>query len=339
MNTPILTVLMPVYNAEKYLAEAIDSILQQTFSDFELLILDDGSIDSSIQIINAYTDPRIRLIKNETNLGISATLNKGIEMCSTELIARMDADDISYPGRLQKQYDFFLMNPDCSLLCTWAREITSGKQPFVTEMLNSDFYYYVLTFQCCIYHPTVMYKRSAVMSVGMYNTPYSEDFELWWQLTRRYKVHSLHDVLLDYRLSEESLCRITKKSEYETTQYAQVLRNIHYYTGYNYSLTYNEVECFRFNCMPLLKENSVDAIIQCLDKLAHITNMILKKENVNLIKENIKQAAIEKRASIYNYFSIHLPFRMFSLLLLRTGNIKRLGTYTIRYLSERVKTQ
>ena len=337
MNAPLLTVLMPVYNAEKYLAEAIDSILQQTFSDFELLILDDGSVDSSVKIINSYTDPRIRLFKNERNLGISATLNKGIEMCSTELIARMDADDISYPDRLQKQYEFFLNNPDCSLLSTWAREITSGKQPFVTEMLNSDYHYYALTFQCCIYHPTVMYKRSAVMSVGMYNTPYSEDFELWWQLIRRYKVYSLHEVLLDYRLSEESLCRTTKKSEYEVSQYTQVLRNIHYYTGYDYNLSYNEVECFRFNCMPLLKENSVDAIIQSLNKLAHITNAILKKENVNLIKKNVKQAAIEKRASIYNYFSICLPFSMFFLLLLRTGNIKRLGSYTIRYLSKRVK--
>jgi glycosyltransferase involved in cell wall biosynthesis len=107
MITPLLTVLMPVYNAEQYLPEAIDSILQQTLEDFELLIIDDASVDSSVQIIRNYTDKRIRLIINETNLGISATLNKGIELCCTELIARMDADDLSYPTRLPKHYVYF----------------------------------------------------------------------------------------------------------------------------------------------------------------------------------------------------------------------------------------
>ncbi len=332
MNTPLLTVLMPVYNAEKYLAEAINSILQQTLHDFELLIIDDASVDSSLQIINGYDDPRIRLITNEHNLGISATLNKGIEMCSTELIARMDADDISYPTRLEKQYEFFLNHPDCTLLATWARKITFDKQPFLTEVMNSDYHYYALTFQCCIYHPTVMYKRSSVMSVGMYNTPYSEDFELWWQLTRRFKVASLHEVLLDYRLSEKSLCTVTKKSEYGTAQYAQVVRNIHYYTGYNYKLNYNEVECFRYNCEPLLKEDSVSAVVTCLDKLTYITNQILAKENINFVKQDILQAAAIKRESIFYYFSIHFPFKKFTSLLLRTGNLNHLASYTTKYL-------
>jgi glycosyltransferase involved in cell wall biosynthesis len=332
MNTPLLSVLMPVYNAEKYLAEAINSILQQTLHDFELLIIDDASVDSSLQIINSYNDPRIRLIRNEHNLGISATLNKGIVMCSTELIARMDADDISYPTRLQKQYEFFLNNPDCTLLATWAREITFDRQSFATEVMNSDYHYYALTFQCCIYHPTVMYNRNAVMSVGMYNTPYSEDFELWWQLTRRFKVASLHEVLLDYRLSEKSLCRVTKKAEYETVQFTQVVRNIHYYTGYNYKLNYNEVECFRYNCEPLLKEDSVSAIVTCLDKLTYITNQILAKENINLVKQDILQAAAIKIESIFYYFSIHFPFKKFAFLLLRTGNLKRLASYTTKYL-------
>ncbi len=103
MDKPHLTVLMPVYNAEKFLGEAIESILNQTFTDFEFLIIDDGSTDSTIKIIESYTDSRIRLFKNQENLGISATLNKGIEMASTELIARMDADDISYSSRIQKQ--------------------------------------------------------------------------------------------------------------------------------------------------------------------------------------------------------------------------------------------
>ena len=332
MSIPLLTVLMPVYNAEKYLAEAIDSILQQTLTDFELLIIDDASVDSSVKIINGYNDPRIRLIRNENNLGISATLNRGIEMCSTELIARMDADDISYPTRLEKQYDYFQRNPDCSLLATWAREITPDNQPLSTGKVDSSYHYYVLTFQCCIYHPTVMYKRTEVMNVGMYNTPYSEDFELWWQLSRRYKVASLNEVLLDYRLSDESLCRVTKKTEYETAQYNQVLRNIHYYTGYDYVINYNEVECLRYNCEPLLKEDSVDAVVECLDKLTYISSAILAKENINRVKQDIEGAAKIKRESIFYYFSIHFPFQKFASLLVRTGNWKRLGSHSLKQL-------
>jgi len=329
---PLVTVLMPVYNAEKYLKEAIDSILQQTFTSFELLIIDDASSDSSLQIINGYNDPRIRIIRNEVNKGISATLNRGIEMCSTKLIARMDADDISYPTRLQKQYDYFQQHPDCSLLATWAREITPGKEEVPTGKINSDHHYYVLAFQCCIYHPTVMYKRDAVMNVGMYNTPYSEDFELWWQLSRRYKIACINEVLLDYRLSDESLCRVTRKSEYETAQYAQVLRNIHFYTGYEYTINYNEVECMRYNCEPLLNEDSVDAVVACLDKLNFISNAILRKENINRIKQHIKEAARIKRESIFYYFSIHFSYQKFASLLLRTGNWKRLGSHSLRQL-------
>ena len=118
MQKPLVTVLMPVYNGEKYLREAMDSILKQTLTNFEFLIIDDGSKDSSVKIINSYNDPRIKLVKNEINLGISKTLNRGIELASAELIARMDADDISYPSRLQKQYDYFTNNPECALLST-----------------------------------------------------------------------------------------------------------------------------------------------------------------------------------------------------------------------------
>ena len=141
MKTPALTVLMPVYNTEKYLKEAVDSILQQSFPDFEFLIIDDSSTDSSAEIIAAYRDPRIRVLKNEKNMGMSATLNKGIEMCRTELIARMDADDISYPERLEKQFRFFESNPECALLYTWAQEITTQKVPVGVEEYVPEYFY------------------------------------------------------------------------------------------------------------------------------------------------------------------------------------------------------
>ncbi len=147
MPKPLVTVLMPVFNAEKYLREAIESILNQTLIEFEFLIIDDGSSDNSISIIRSYSDSRIRFIQNEHNLGISKTLNRGIELASAELIARMDADDISYPQRLQKQYDYINNNEDCALLSTWTRMITEDKQHVRTEKYKSCFYYYNTEFR------------------------------------------------------------------------------------------------------------------------------------------------------------------------------------------------
>src|SRR5437867_1168505 len=145
---PVLTVLMPVYNASKHLREAIESILGQTFTDFEFLIIDDGSTDNSIEIIRSYNDPRIRFLVNEHNLGISATLNKGIELSSTELIARMDADDLSYPDRLQQQYDYFQQYPETVMLSTSVRIIGADNSP--VEDIAVDQYYncYNLNFIC-----------------------------------------------------------------------------------------------------------------------------------------------------------------------------------------------
>jgi glycosyltransferase involved in cell wall biosynthesis len=105
-----ISILMPVYNGEKYLREAIDSILNQTFTDFEFLIVDDGSTDNSVEIINSYQNSRINLVKNDKNEGLVYTLNRGLSLAKGEYIARMDCDDISLPERLKKQIDFLDSN-------------------------------------------------------------------------------------------------------------------------------------------------------------------------------------------------------------------------------------
>lgn len=107
LNNPLISVLMPAYNAEKYIKEAIESILNQTFSNFEFIIIDDGSIDATEEIIKSFKDSRIVYIKNEKNLGLIKTLNKGISIARGEFIARMDSDDISMPQRFELQLDVF----------------------------------------------------------------------------------------------------------------------------------------------------------------------------------------------------------------------------------------
>ncbi|SIR44433.1 Glycosyl transferase family 2 [Pontibacter lucknowensis] len=304
---PKLTVLMPVYNAGKFLAAAVDSILQQTFREFEFIIIDDGSTDDSVAIIKSYDDPRIRLYLNKDNIGITATLNKGIGLASTSLIARMDADDISYPDRLQVQYSYMLANPDCALVSSMVRVIGEDGRFIRQDKMRSEHVYYNLTFICWLYHPTVMYRKEAVQEVGLYTATYSEDFELFWQLTRKYSFHNLPEVLLDYRVTDQSLHQVLKKVEYESAQQQQVLRNLRYFAGGHYTIPSSFIQCYRHNFEPLIAEQDLRRWISCIRELDYITQCILEKLNPNLEEESVKLAARYKREFIISALIQHLP--------------------------------
>jgi len=312
---PLVTVLMPVYNADQFVGEAIDSILNQTLNDFELLIINDASTDKSLSIIKSYRDSRIRLINNENNLGISATLNKGIHFSGTELIARMDADDISHPTRLQKQYDFFLYHPECALLSSWVNVVSEDREYIHTEKFRSKYYYYNMTFDCWIYHPTVMYKKSAVLNVGAYSSPYSEDFDLFWHMMRKYKIDNIEEVLLDYRITSQSLHQVTKKVEYDQALHRQTLRNIKHYAGRDFYISYEEIQCLQFKLDPILKLNSINAILNAFKKLAIITREILNCANPNLDKKAVYEASYHRKRYIRNKLLTKLS--TFNNLILR----------------------
>ena len=201
---PRVTVIMPVYNRERYLGEAIESILGQTLADFELLIIDDGSTDGSREIARAYTDARIRLVVNETNLGQPATRNKAIQLARGVYIAMLDSDDTPYPQRLARQVAFLERNPDCTLVGSWKSAMdargralpVSGRRP-----VRADAVCAWALFRCPIIHPSVM-ARAAVLR----DNPYCErfligaDFELFVRLLANgYKLANVPEVLVRYR--------------------------------------------------------------------------------------------------------------------------------------------
>jgi glycosyltransferase involved in cell wall biosynthesis len=295
MVTPKMTVLMPVYNAESFLREAIESILNQTFQEFEFLIIDDGSTDRSREIVRSYDDPRIRFVVNEKNLGISETLNKGIRLSTCELIARMDADDISNPFRLRKQYDYMLAHPHCALLSTWARVISHDNKFVRLERYRSQYYHYNLTFECWMYHPTVIFRRQPVTEVGMYSMPYSEDYDLFWKLSTRFEIGNLAEPLVSYRLSPTSLNTVLRKKEYDIANEENVLRNIRYYMGENFSVSKPVLECLRHNFRPILETNDLDAAIESLQVLGAITERIIARKGVNGDEKTIREAYFFKR--------------------------------------------
>lgn len=201
---PEISVVMPVYNASQYLAEAIESIVSQTFTDWELIIIDDGSTDDSKLIIKRYaqSDKRIRYYKNEQNMGVIRTLNKGINLSTGKYIARMDADDISLPTRFDTQYRFLENNADVAMCGTYALLIDEkGNETGRITYLESDEYLRInLLFSPSFIHPSMMI-RTDVLKKNLYDESYkhAEDYELWCRIASNHKVANLPSFLLKYR--------------------------------------------------------------------------------------------------------------------------------------------
>lgn len=323
---------MPVFNAQRFLAEAIESVLNQSFDDFEFLIIDDGSTDRSADIIRSFTDHRIRFIQNEKNLGIMATLNRGIEMASAELIARMDADDICLPTRFERQLAFVNQHPDGVLFSCWAEEVTEDKALFKLERYDPDHYYYNLTFSCWTYHSTLVYKREAVKSVGMYTVPYAEDFELIWQLTRRYRFYAQPEVLLKYRISGQSLSHGKKKKEYDTAFQQQLRRNIDYYhPSPERPIMDWQLQVFGSNAVP--KNINLSMAVACLKTLKDVSKSIQSTSNVNLVENHVIAAARKKRQDTLLLLFAHLGAYKGSRLLLKAKAFPLLWQLLFRRLS------
>lgn len=184
MGAPMISVVMPVYNGEKYLGVAIESILNQTYANFEFIIVNDGSQDGTEIIILSYNDERIVYLKSETNLRIEGTLNKGMRHAVGKYIARMDADDISLPSRLEKQLLFMERNPNIGVCGTWANifgdniESHTWKCPTQSENIKIE-----MMFACPFVHPSVFIKRTLFNSYS-YSDEFqkAEDYYLWYQL-------------------------------------------------------------------------------------------------------------------------------------------------------------
>jgi glycosyltransferase involved in cell wall biosynthesis len=185
---PKLTVLMPVYNGQRYLREAIESILGQTFSDFEFLIVDDGSRDGTSAILRSYRDDRIRVIENGGNLGLIETLNKGLQMARGQYVARMDADDVSLPRRLERQLDYMEQHRDVCVVSSYYRHIDEKHRVF--ETCRPETRDFLISFKMHvegynpICHPAAMFRTQPVRDAGGYNSefPHAEDGALWLRL-------------------------------------------------------------------------------------------------------------------------------------------------------------
>jgi glycosyltransferase involved in cell wall biosynthesis len=206
---PEITVLMPAYNAELYIKEAVESILNQTFRNFEFLIINDGSTDKTLAILQSFNDSRIRII-NQENKGLIDTLNLGIGEAKADIVARMDADDVSYPQRLERQLAFFKKHPDYVLQGSEA-DIIDKDGEFVYKLtpagFDDDNVRAEVDKECPFIHPSVMFRKEAVLRAGGYpkNALTFEDHLLWKKMLSFGKVQNLKEVLVAYRFNPGSV--------------------------------------------------------------------------------------------------------------------------------------
>jgi glycosyltransferase involved in cell wall biosynthesis len=210
LDVPPVSVVMAVYNSAKVVAEAIESILHQTLTDFELILVDDGSTDGTGEILREYArqDPRIELYVQE-NCGLIASLNRYGRLAKGRYIARMDADDISLPSRLEKQFRFLEAHPEIGVLGTWIQDIDENRVLGTTWPVPTDsaILRWFLMFGNCMAHSSVMMRRAVLECAGYYRSGalHVEDYDLWIRASEITGLANLPEVLVHYRISGHSV--------------------------------------------------------------------------------------------------------------------------------------
>lgn len=208
-ENPKVTVLMSVYNGERYLREAIDSILNQTFKDFEFLIINDGSSDRTAEILQGYNTSRIKIIKNESNIGLTKSLNKGLRIARGEYIARQDADDVSAPDRLEKEVNFLETHQDYAVVGTFVKILNEDSEVIgLLDRLTEDTQIRkFLGTDNCIAHGSTMIKKKCLLNVGFYDESIAraQDYELWLRLSEKYSLANIPEYLYMWRKHDENI--------------------------------------------------------------------------------------------------------------------------------------
>lgn len=204
---PKVSVIMPVYNAGGYLKIAVESLLNQTYVDFELLAIDDCSTDGSLDLLQSYKDCRIRILKNEKNLGQGLTRNRGLGEALGVFVAFMDNDDVSHPDRLKRQVEYLDLNPAVAVVGSWARIIDSdGKIIRIWEhpAEPAEVKQAILKF-CPVINPSVMARRLALIEAGGYQPGMTEDYPLWLSIAEHHSIANIPETLIDYRVHVSQL--------------------------------------------------------------------------------------------------------------------------------------
>lgn len=222
-DQPLVSVVLPVFNASEFLEESLRSILNQTYKNLEIIIIDDGSTDDSTEIVKRFTDPRIRFFRHDKNQGLIPTLNEGFEMARGKYIARMDADDVALPHRIEKQVKFMEEHPEVGLLGSWTENF--GAQKSITKYpAGYDENDWQMLYRCSFAHPSLILRSDVIKKHHLYFDKefiHAEDYDFAARLSQHSRLSNLPEVLLKYRVHNQSV-----SSKFREVQYHNTLRII-----------------------------------------------------------------------------------------------------------------
>ena len=297
---PMISVVMSVYNGEKYLKESIESVLNQSYIDFEFIIINDGSKDNSLNIINSYNDERIKLINNEENKGLIYSLNKGIEKAIGKYILRFDADDICLKDRFKIQVEFMEENEDVYMMSGFAKWFVDGKDIITKTIKTPSSYEEIkagLIFENHINHSCVIMKRELF---SKYNYKYDsrylhiEDYGLWLEIAEKFKVKTLDKILIKCRISKTSVTSTANKDMREREKiYHIIYDKIYSLLGYiptelDYKIHFeiSMIQNLNMSLFPINEKiNYCNRLIESNNE-RFIGNILLEKQCVKQLYKN-----------------------------------------------------
>ena len=286
----LVSVLLPAYNAEKYLAEAIRSVLSQTYSNFEFIIINDGSTDSTESIIKSFADERIKYVANENNIGLIATLNKGIALAKGELLMRMDADDICLPGRMASQLTFLKNNPEVGICGCNYIEFGKGSERHVKLSADHNEIYAKMLFNSSLVHPSLMIRMNLLKNLSVVfdsGFPHAEDYELWSRLIFNCKFSNVDEYLFKYRLHEGQITQKFKTLQTESAD--KVRRNILKQSGFVFSEEELRLHCL-LGSSQLIRSTTELSILE-----SWLRSLIKQNESLKVIAPDVFTRVIGKQ--------------------------------------------
>lgn len=284
IKLPTISVILPIYNCELYIKEAVDSVLNQTFTDFELIIIDDCSTDSTLKIIKSYQDSRIKLIEKEKNSGYTDSLNMAIKLAKGEYIARMDGDDICFPNRFESQIEFLQKNKDCALCGTGIKFIGSDKTQFHPS--NHDEIKVKLCFSNSFFHPTIMAKKEILLD-NLYDKNFepAEDYDLWTRLIFKVKMSNLPELLLNYRVHENQISNYKNDVQLNASAKSQLKM---FQRLFPHEILKPEI------VKKAIKNEETNSIIDFEEALSFLNNCIKNNKQIKIYNETLFTNQIQK---------------------------------------------
>jgi len=309
MNNPQISVVLPVYNEEKYIRECIWSILNQTYNDFELIIVDDASTDRSLEIINTFNDPRIQLFSNKKNLGIAKSLNKGCLNVRGEFIARIDANDIAVKTRFEKQLKYLNNNLNCAVV--FSPVLIIDKNGNSTGEISGNYIPHKLIqtwvfYKNCFFHTAGMMRKSVLPDPPYDENSFAEDYNLWIDLLQTWELHIIDEVLMKVRNLPEGL-RYQTECE-KSARYVRLKQ-----------LEWLHISPSRMELgihLGLVSKNKEIDPVYVKEKLDWLDKLYIANEKYCVFKEPFfTNKLVEHWASFVNYLDSPIKIDLFLLIL------------------------